>query len=103
MKVSDRSDGLGPLLQGIGEKVEASRPGGSSVPLAAAQDDEVRVSQVARALARLIAVSSPLGSDPIRVERVEPLRTAVARGEYRVDLEATARSFLREVASDLAR
>jgi len=102
MKVGDRKDGLNPALEGIGGSADPARANGPLIGPGPSQD-EVRVSQVARALARLIAGIDGEALAAVRAERVEPLRAAVARGEYRVDLQATARSFLREVLGDLAR
>lgn len=100
MKVTDRIDGPTPAARG-GAEATPGRSHGAAAQDAAALD-EVRVSQLARALARLITVPSGSVADMLRAQRVEPLRDAVARGAYRVDAEATARSFLREVVSDLA-
>lgn len=98
MKVTDRIEGATPAASG---GVEANAGRSRSVTL---QDgtalDEVRVSQLARALARLITVPSEGVAEMLRTERIEPLREAVARGTYRVDAQATARNFLREVVSD---
>jgi flagellar biosynthesis anti-sigma factor FlgM len=101
MKVGDRKQVLSTGPGGVASPVD---PATSNGPLLAPapSEDQVRVSQVARALARLIAH----GDDAelaVRPDKVEPLKAAVARGEYRVDLQATARKFLREVIGDLAR
>lgn len=101
MKVGDRKQVPNPALGGIATPGEAGAAG-SPPPAPASAEDQVRVSQAARALARLITQVE--GEEPdIRTEKVEPLRAAVARGEYRVDVQATARKFLREVLGDLAR
>ena len=99
MKVGDRKGVPSPTLGGVGSP--PADPAREAPPILGSEpsEDQVRVSQVARALARLIAKVE--GEPDVRTEVVEPLKAAVARGEYRVDLQATARGFLREVLGDL--
>ena len=58
-------------------------------------DQEPSVAQQAREFARLRIVVGNL--DAVRGERVQALRSAVARGRYRPDPECVARALLRDV------
>lgn len=50
------------------------------------------------AAARVLAAIARLDPTAIRQERVDALRAAIAEGRYRVDLEAVARAWLKDVA-----
>ncbi|MCW5893729.1 MAG: flagellar biosynthesis anti-sigma factor FlgM [bacterium] len=101
MKVSDRKAIRNPEVggpQGVADGVRGGRAEGVENPTG----DSVEVSPAARALARLVE-GGEIDAAPVRPEKVEPLKAAVAGGTYRVDAEATARAFLREVLGDLVR
>ncbi len=57
----------------------------------------------AEAAARVLATIARLDPTAIRQERVDALRAAIAEGRYRIDLEAVARAWLADVASELLR
>ena len=95
MKVRNRNELPTPGLGGLS--------GGHNAPTAGSADaeqegnrDSVRVSEVARALARLVDHNGQLAAafDEVRADKVGPLREALAQGTYSVDPEATARLFL---------
>jgi len=92
MKITDRK-GV-PDLQLGGPPPEVEPPVEQAVQPKAASGDRVNVSDVARVLASL---SSGVGGDEVRTEKVNALREQIASGRYRIDLEAVARSFLSEV------
>lgn len=103
MKISDRSNGVqDSRLGGVGGALE---PGGSppagqdEVPAA----DSVNVSDAARVLARLAGHVAMVaeGVREVRQDRVQALGRAVESGQYRVDPDAVAHGFLRDVLSQL--
>ena len=67
---------------------------------AEATADEIRVSDVARALARLLGRVDDTVPDPARAAHLEILRNAVATGRYQPDLREVARKLLSEVAAE---
>lgn len=103
MKVNDRKTIQDPRAGGLPGTVDAA-PAGRADEASEGSSDSVRVSQVARALARLVDHGGALaeGLTTVRPEVVDPLRDAVAKGEYRIDFEGTARKLLREILGDLA-
>ena len=100
MKVNERNGVTDPLLGGVmGEvgQVAGGAPQVASPPPA----DSIRVSEIARTLARLMekgGVAADLGT--VRPERVGPLREAIQSGRYRVDLQAVAQKFLEQVVGE---
>src|SRR5262245_38749557 len=94
----------------IGEKSGVERSGlidptraGGARPLETCTPpdaDEIQVSDVARALARLIGRIDDTSSDPARAAQLEILRNAVATGRYQPDLQDVARKLLAEVAAE---
>ncbi len=95
MKVRDRNELPTPGLGGLsgGQNAPATGPGDAEQE---GSRDSVRVSDVARALARLVDHGGELTAafDDVRADKVGPLRDAIAAGTYTVDPEATARLFL---------
>jgi anti-sigma28 factor (negative regulator of flagellin synthesis) len=63
--------------------------------------DSVQVSDVARALAKLIGGVGTEQLDPARAAQVAVLRNAVASGRYTPDLHGVARKLLADVAPEL--
>jgi anti-sigma28 factor (negative regulator of flagellin synthesis) len=104
MKVNERKTVQDPRVGGLPGTVDTT-PAGRADDASSGSGDSVRVSQVARALARLVDHGGALaeGLTTIRPDVVDPLRDAVARGDYQVDFEGTARKLLREILGDLAR
>lgn len=102
MKVNERKPVHDPRVGGLPGTAGAA---GRADDAAEGTTDSVRVSQVARALARLVDHGGQLaeGLQATRPEVVDPLREAVASGAYRVDAEGTARKLLREILGDLTR
>ncbi len=103
MKVNERKTVQDPRVGGLPGTVDTTPAGRADD--ATESKDSVRVSQVARALARLVDHGGTLadGLTTVRSEVVDPLRDAVAKGDYQVDFEGTARKLLREILGDLAR
>ena len=103
MKVNERKTVQDPRVGGLPGTVDTTPAGRADD--ATGSGDSVRVSQVARALARLVDHGGALadGLTTVRPEVVDPLRDAVAKGDYQVDFEGTARKLLREILGDLAR
>jgi flagellar biosynthesis anti-sigma factor FlgM len=103
MKVNERKQVQDPRVGGLPGTVDTT-PAGRADDANEASSDSVRVSQVARALARLVDHGGALaeGLTTVRPEVVDPLREAVSKGEYQVDFEGTARKLLREILGDLS-
>jgi anti-sigma28 factor (negative regulator of flagellin synthesis) len=78
-------------------RADGARPLG---PGANSGADEIQVSDVARALARLLGRVDDTSPDPARAAQVEILRNAVATGRYQPDLRDVARKLLAEVAAE---
>jgi flagellar biosynthesis anti-sigma factor FlgM len=104
MKISDRSNGVqDSRLGGVGGALEpgGGRPAGPDDP--AGTTDSVDVSAAARSLARLAGHVATVvdGVRGVRQDRVQALRQAVESGQYRVDPDAVAQNFLRDVLGQL--
>jgi flagellar biosynthesis anti-sigma factor FlgM len=104
MKIGDRSNGVqDSRLGGVAGALEpgGTRPAG--VDGAADGADSVQVSDAARVLARLATHVATVadGVREVRQDRVQALRQAVESGQYRIDPEAVARSFLTDVVGQL--
>jgi len=96
MKIGQQKSVLDPQLGGV----STVEPGahGAERP-AEGTSDTVRVSDVARALARLMA--QPPAADPTREAQLTALRGAIERGQYQPDLHGVARRLLTEVFGPL--
>lgn len=104
MKINERKSVQDPRVGGLPGTVDTT-PATSAGDAAETSGDSIRVSQVARALARLVDHGGKLaeGLHTVRADRVDPLRDAVTSGSYQVDVESTARKLLGEILGDLAR
>lgn len=96
MKIGEKS-GVDPSPLIDRTPVDGARPraaGAESAP------DEIQLSDVARALARLLGRVDDTTPDPARAAQLEILRNAVATGRYQPDLGDVARKLLTEVAAE---
>lgn len=93
MKINDHGGPGAPNRPGaspeVQHEVKRNRASAQETP---AERDRVSVSEEARTLSRLRAEVGDIRG--IRTERVEEIRTRIARGEFRVDLRAVARKLL---------
>jgi flagellar biosynthesis anti-sigma factor FlgM len=97
MKITDRKGVPDLQLGGPPPEVEPEQPV-DLPPQPKAATDRVDVSDVARVLA---ALSSGIGEgEGFRTEKVNALREQIASGQYPIDLEAVARSFLNGVLAE---
>ena len=69
-------------------------------PLPCRATDTTRVSEVARAAARLLGRIDDSAPDPARAAQLLILRNAVASGRYQPDLDAVARKLLVAIAAE---
>jgi anti-sigma-28 factor FlgM len=101
MKIGDKSrtDPTG-LIERLG--CDPVRPLGNGDPRRNAVD-QIQVSDVARALARLLGRFDQSTIDPVRAAQLEILRNAVSCGRYQPDLHEVARRLLTEVAAERGR
>jgi flagellar biosynthesis anti-sigma factor FlgM len=97
MKIGDKG-GVEPSALIDRTPADGARPRGTG---AGSTADEIELSDVARALARLLGRVDDTTPDPARAAQVEILRNAVATGRYQPDLQAVARQLLSEVAAEL--
>jgi flagellar biosynthesis anti-sigma factor FlgM len=104
MKIGDRNGIPGARVDGAPLATPTPPPAKTgSRPESAPSGDEVEVSDAAKTLARLATHRQAVtaGIDSVREDRVAALRDAVAKGQYRPDAEAVARSFLAETFGSL--
>lgn len=95
MKIDERKGVLDPQLAGA----DPIRPGDrAAVAPSAPAGDRVSVSDTARELAALRAAVGDPGA--VRHDRVAVLQAAVDAGRYAPDVQAVARTLLREVIGD---
>ena len=87
----ERCDPIDPTRAGTGRSLGTVTQAGA---------DEIQVSDVARALARLLGRVDDTSPDPARAAQLEILRNAVATGRYQPDLQDVARKLLAEVAAE---
>lgn len=96
MKIGEKSGVEGSaLIDPVRADEARARPAG--VPAGA---DAIQLSDVARALARLLGRVDDTTPDPARAAQLEILRNAVASGRYQPDLHEVARKLLVEVAAE---
>jgi len=101
MKIGDKKAVAYCALTGRVE-AEAAHPGNDGERAGKTHPDAVRVSEFARALAKLIGKVDLDAPDPARAAQVSILRNAVASGRYQPDLHDVARKLLAEVVAELA-
>lgn len=104
MKIHERSTGVqDPRLGTVGGTVEPGGTGAAAPDGATEAGDSVQLSDAARVLARLAGHVATVGDGvrEVRQDRVQALQQAIASGQYRVDPDAVARGFLRDVLGQL--
>ena len=104
MKIGDRSYGVqDSRLGGVGGPLEPGGPRSNGADGTPEDGDSVQVSPAARALARLAGHVATVvdGVREVRQDRVEALRKQIESGQYAIDPEAVARSFLTDVVGQL--
>ena len=104
MKIGDRSNGVqDSRLGGVAGPLEPGGTRGTNADGTPEDGDSVQVSAAARALARLAGHVTTVvdGVRDVRQDRVEALRQQIEAGQYQIDPDAVARSFLRDVVGQL--
>jgi flagellar biosynthesis anti-sigma factor FlgM len=104
MKIHERGAGVqDPRLGGVGGTLEPGGTGATAPDGTTDGTDSVQLSDAARVLARLAGHVSTVvdGVGEVRQDRVQALRQSIETGQYRVDPDAVARGFLRDVVGQL--